>query len=131
MSTKFVDKYKRTYNANAQLIVFTVKHLTMRNLYIILSLLISTAVFSQNGQSQKPVELKGTIVNADGKPLSNIYLYTTEGTEEAMTDAQGSFKITTWKKLPVTITVQDVNYHRQQVRVNSADERPIITLKRK
>ena len=103
----------------------------MRIFYILIALFISTIALGQSNQSQKPVELKGTIVGTDGKPLSNIYLYATEGTEEAMTNNQGTFKLTTWKSFPVTITVQDVRYHRQQVRINSADEKPVITLRRR
>ena len=60
-------------------------------------------------------KLQGLITNKQtGKPLSNVYLYSVKGEEEAITDEKGEFKLITWKKLPVTIHIQNKN---EEVRV--------------
>jgi hypothetical protein len=41
----------------------------------------------------------------NGKALSNIYLCTIKGEEEAITNQKGEFRFATCKKLPITVHV--------------------------
>ena len=77
----------------------------------------------------KPFEykLQGLVTNKQtGSPLSNVYLYTVKGEEEAITDQRGEFRFVTWKKLPVTIHIHN---SEEDVRVVVTNPSELIKIK--
>ncbi len=93
----------------------------MRKLILALGLLfISQLLLSTTNQKTGSAEVSGKVINAQtGKPVENVYLYITEGEEEAISNSRGTFRITTWRKLPVTLTIQHPGYEKQQIRITS------------
>lgn len=79
----------------------------------LLKSVITLLIVLMNISSAVPVKnlnhsVQGVVVDKlSGTPLSNIYLYTVKGEEEAISNNKGEFKITTWQKLPLTIYVHN------------------------
>jgi hypothetical protein len=79
-----------------------------------------------------PVEIKGVVTNAEtGKPIAGIYLFVTEGEEEALTDAKGEFRIKTWKAFPLVLTSQNQEYHNVRLKLTQAGAPVNVKLKKK
>jgi len=79
-----------------------------------------------------PVEIKGIVLNAEtGKPIPGIYLFVTEGEEEALTDARGEFRIRTWKPFPLVLTSQNNGYHSVRLRLAQASGSVEVRLRKK
>lgn len=86
----------------------------------------------QGTRAKKPVEIKGIVVSAEtGKPIPGIYLFVTEGEEEALTDARGEFKIRTWKPLPFVLTSQNINYHPVRLKITQVSGTIAVKLRKK
>lgn len=64
-----------------------------------------------------------------GKPVADAFVYVTLGEEEALTNAKGEFKITTVRKLPLTITTEHWEYKKQQLDVTETGQKLLIRLK--
>jgi hypothetical protein len=97
-----------------------------------ISFLILLFAFSQTTSLHESIELKGTVLSAEtGRPVANAYVYTVEGEEEGLTNKNGHFKFTTWKKLPVSVTVVHKDYLKQVIRVTSAAVDQEIRLKKR
>lgn len=74
--------------------------------------------------------IEGNIVSErTNKPIARAYVYLVEGEEEAMTDANGYFRIETWKKFPVELTVKYLNQPALKVNVSDPSRRQLIRLK--
>lgn len=87
---------------------------------------------SRVARANTPVEVKGVVVSAEtGKPLPGIYLFVTEGEEEALTNAKGEFVIKTWKPLPLVLTSQNIDYHNVKVRVTQTSGVISVKLRKK
>lgn len=92
--------------------------------------LLSFSYQQPQSKVKPPVEIRGVVMNAEtGKPIKGIYLFVTEGEEEALTDAKGEFRIRTWKPMPLLLTSQNQDYHNVRVKVTQADG--VITVKLK
>lgn len=79
-----------------------------------------------------PVQLSGTVVESvSGKPVEKVHVYIIEGTEEILTNQKGEFTLSTWQKLPVSVTVAHSQYITETVRINSASENLKITIRKK
>jgi hypothetical protein len=87
------------------------------------------------GQQKKvatPVEIHGVVTNAEtGKPIQGMYLFVTEGEEEALTNSKGEFRIKTWKALPLLLTSQNQEYHTVKLKVSQAEAVVSVKLKKK
>lgn len=80
----------------------------------------------------EPLQIQGTVVEAaGGKGVEKVHIYVLEGTEEVLSNAKGEFKLSTWQKLPVTITVAHSNYVTETLKVSDASERLQIKLRKK
>jgi hypothetical protein len=87
---------------------------------------------SRSTRVKSPVEIKGVVVSAEtGKPLPGIYLFVTEGEEEALTNAKGEFIIKTWKPLPLVLTSQNIDYHNVKVKVTQTSGMIAVKLRKK
>lgn len=83
--------------------------------------LLAFSPAGQETRAKNPVEIKGIVISAEtGKPIPGIYLFVTEGEEEALTDSKGEFRIKTWKPLPLVLTSQNINYHPVRLKVTQA-----------
>lgn len=97
---------------------------------LFLPLFITTPQHAQKRTT--PVEIKGVVTNAEtGKPIPGVYLFVTEGEEEALTDSKGGFTIKTWKPLPLLLTSQAQDYHNVRLKVVQASGMINVKLKRK
>ncbi len=87
------------------------------------------------GQIKKaamPVEIRGVVTNVEtGKPIAGMYLFVTEGEEEALTNAKGEFRIKTWRALPLLLTSQNQDYHTVKVKVSQPEALVNVKLKKK
>ncbi len=98
----------------------------------IILLTFSTLLLAFQPTPATNVQLRGIVKDAaTNRPLQNIYLYIIEGEEEALTNSKGEFSISTRKQLPVTLTVQDINYEKQKLTLRSANEPVVILLRKK
>jgi hypothetical protein len=84
-------------------------------------LLLSLLLVSYSPAESPRSEIKGTVVNFQtGKPIADVYLYVTEGEEEAVSNNKGEFRIITWrKKLPLLLTVEHPAYQKQEIKIVS------------
>lgn len=90
--------------------------------------LLAFSPAGQGTRAKNPVEIKGIVISAEtGKPIPGIYLFVTEGEEEALTDSKGEFRIKTWKPLPLVLTSQNINYHPVRLKVTQASS--VISVK--
>ncbi len=63
-----------------------------------------------------------------GKLLKDVYLYTIQGEEEALTNGKGVFKLTTYQGFPVTLNVQDRDYQKQQLIIAAEGQKVTVQL---
>jgi len=67
----------------------------------------------------------------DNRPLANAYVYVTKGEEEAVTDQQGRFRVTTWQNLPVTITAEYPGYKKLSLQASRQGDKLLFALQSK
>ncbi|MGC4100359.1 carboxypeptidase-like regulatory domain-containing protein [Ferruginibacter sp.] len=78
------------------------------------------------------VELQGVIQDAaTGLPVSNVYIYSVKGEEEAVTDKKGAFKIISWQSLPVSLTLSHKEYEEKKLQVSDAAKTILVKLKKR
>jgi hypothetical protein len=79
-----------------------------------------------------PLLVQGTVVDVEtGKPVNKAYLYIIQGSEEILSGNDGSFKISSWQKLPLTVTVEHADYEREVIKVTDASAPLKIRLRKK
>ena len=80
----------------------------------------------------KPVYIQGKIVQkSTGRAIENAYVYIVSGEEEALTEKDGSFKVTTWQDLPVTLIIEHPHYKVQKIKVSDSTQTRLILLEPK
>ncbi|HEX2628280.1 MAG TPA: carboxypeptidase-like regulatory domain-containing protein, partial [Chitinophagaceae bacterium] len=74
--------------------------------------------------------IEGQVVaESNSKPVSRAYVYIIEGEEEALTDDKGHFRIKTWQKFPVQLTIKYRDRPVMKWKVSSASGTQVIRLK--
>jgi len=74
--------------------------------------------------------LTGTILSEQtGKPVANAHVYVILGEEEAVTNSRGEYRIESWQKLPVRLTVIQPDYEKIIVPVSSSTQKQVIRLR--
>jgi len=77
----------------------------------------------------KPYTIEGAVKNsATGKSIENVYIYITSGEEEALSNSKGTFTISTWQELPVTLVIEHPVYKQQKIRITDASQYQLIKL---
>lgn len=77
----------------------------------------------------KPYTIEGAIKNsANGKSIENVYIYITSGEEEALSTNKGTFTISTWQELPVTLVIEHPVYKQKKIRITDASQYQLIKL---
>lgn len=86
---------------------------------------------SKTDQSSSTI-LEGVVVSKEtNRPIPKAYLFVVKGEEETITGSNGKFVITTWQKLPVTITVEHPEFKKVKVEVKGQGNAHIIKLEQK
>jgi len=104
--------------------------------YKIIAIIIISTVILSGFISDEPegitYYLAGTIVSEKtGKPVKNVLVAVTPGEEEALTNAQGEFKIETIKKTPFILTAEHLNYEKLRMGINDVNKKLVIRLRPK
>lgn len=77
----------------------------------------------------RPHTIEGAVKNSiDGKSIENVYIYITSGEEEALSDNKGTFTISTWQELPVTLVIEHPTYKQKKIRITDASQYQVIKL---
>jgi hypothetical protein len=94
---------------------------------------IATIILSSTSVSSKqPVVIRGSILRASSaQHIENVYLYVVQGEEEALSGKDGSFTLSTWKSLPVTLYAEHPGYKRTKVVVHDASKKYLLKLEPK
>jgi hypothetical protein len=69
--------------------------------------------------------------SATDKTIENVYIYITSGEEEALSNNKGTFTISTWQDLPVTLVIEHPTYKQKKVRITDASQHQVIKLEPK
>ncbi|MES1219545.1 MAG: carboxypeptidase-like regulatory domain-containing protein [Bacteroidota bacterium] len=78
------------------------------------------------------IVVQGNVLTEDSlKPVAGAFVYTVSGEEEAVTDKNGNFKLTTWESLPVSVTVEHQNFETLNVKATTFPVNQSIRLRRK
>lgn len=79
-----------------------------------------------------PLQLQGVVIEAEtGKPVDKAHLYVLQGTEEILSNSKGEFKLATWQKLPVTLTIAHSSYITETIKITDANEALKIRIRKK
>jgi hypothetical protein len=79
-----------------------------------------------------PNIIEGTVVSEKtGKPVSNAHVYIVHGEEETLTNSKGEFRIESWKKLPVILTVDHKEYEKIRISISTAPGKHVVRVKPK
>jgi hypothetical protein len=84
----------------------------MHILFLTIQLFFAKPAFEAN-------EVSGIIICEETKlPVEKAYLYVVKGEEEATTDANGTFRFTTWQDKPVKVFVSHKNFKSRVITLN-------------
>lgn len=105
----------------------------MRNFTRIFFLFIMLIAIAGHAQLKEnsPVIIEGKVIDdATGKPLGKIHVYITEGEEETLTNDKGEFRIESWQKFPIKLTVNSyTGSGKKIVSIQDASQKKTIRLK--
>lgn len=81
-------------------------------------------------QEEGKLVVEGVVYHDKNKnPVDKAYVFITEGEEEYLTDSNGYFKIETWQKLPLQLTVKHDGKPASRYKVTDAGARQVILLR--
>ena len=92
----------------------------MENLKLItIIFILPVMIFSYNDFIKTtPIQLHGTVEDIEtGKPIASALLFVVKGNEENITNNKGEFKLATWQKLPLTLTIEHADYNTENIKV--------------
>ncbi|MFZ4058713.1 MAG: TonB-dependent receptor [Ferruginibacter sp.] len=93
-------------------------------LALFLANVLTIAAFAQN------ITINGSVENSASKEKVAAVSITVKGGDQGtFTDDRGNFKLTTSKKLPLTLLVSSIGYELQEVSVSSASTAVVVALK--
>lgn len=96
---------------------------------ILLSLFL-LANYPHSLQTKDAQTIEGQVVaESNSKPVARVHVYIIEGEEEALTDEKGYFRIKTWQKFPVQLTIKYRDRPVMKWKVSSASSTQVIRLK--
>lgn len=105
----------------------------MRSILRNASWVLLPAVILVHGERslQKPAIISGTVLQKNLKPVEKCYLYIISGEEEAISDKDGKFTISTWQPFPVTIKAEHIQYKKQNIKMDKPARDIIVKLEPK
>lgn len=102
----------------------------IKKAFLAYTLLITLAAYSQV-KKYPPVVIEGKVIaEVTGKPVDQAHVYILDGEEEALTNSKGEFRIESWQKTPLKLTVDNYyNYQRVSIVVTDPSKKQVIRLK--
>jgi hypothetical protein len=98
---------------------------------IVAILLILSPGYSQVQKEAIIIEGK-VIAESTGKPVSNAHVFIVDGEEETLTNNNGEFRIRSWQKAPVKLTVEKPDqYQRTTIVIPDPSRKQVVRLKNK
>ena len=74
-------------------------------------------------------EVSGIVLDKNNhQPVPNVYIYTIKGEEETLSRENGSFKLLSWEKLPVTVSFEKKGYKPARITINKDQKNKQIVL---
>lgn len=105
----------------------------MKRILVLFSVwLVSLAGPAQSGNLHSgPVVITGKVIaDATGQPVTNAHVYIVEGEEETLTDHNGEFRIESWQKAPLSLTVATYQrYSKTRIIISNPAQKQLIRLK--
>lgn len=101
---------------------------------VLLLLLSGIFAFTYQAQTNSPVIIRGKVINeTTGRPVAKVHVYILEGEEEALTNSNGEFRIESWQKTPLKLTVCDYASRNEKTSIQITDpsKEQIVRLKLK
>jgi hypothetical protein len=98
-------------------------------LRMLLSISLLAAIHIPLPPHQARVVEGQVISESTNKPVADVYVYIVEGEEEALTDKNGRFRIQTWQKFPLLLTIKYRDKPAMKVNITDAATRQVIRLK--
>ncbi len=96
----------------------------MRNILLFLMLAITCQAFSQN------ISLKGTVIDEETKePVAGANIVLKGKLAGTITDAKGTFILSTTEKVPLILVISNIGFQRQELEVNSESQAISVELK--
>src|SRR6185369_819800 len=91
---------------------------------------IAIIILSSTSKSpDQPLTIRGSIIqSASNERIENAYLYVVQGEEEALSLRDGSFSLSTWKTLPVTLVAEHPKFKQTRVVITDASQKQVIKL---
>ncbi len=65
------------------------------------------------------------------KAIGNVHVYTVAGEEETFCGREGSFRLKTWKGLPVTVIIEHPDYCSKKIIVEDTVSKWVVQLQHK
>jgi len=94
----------------------------MAKLFVLTGFFAAIGFLSAKAQDQPNTTIKGNVLDLKTKnPIAGATIHIDGSTNTAVTDNKGSFQLTTYKKLPVTLFISFVGYQTQLVTVDSTN----------
>lgn len=101
-------------------------------LFYFLAVVLATIPVSTPINPVQPVTIEGIVLNAEtGKPLSDAHVFIIKGEEEAVTNSSGTFRIVSWQRFPITLTVQHPSREEKKIKLTAPPKQLQILLKSK
>lgn len=86
--------------------------------------------FAVADDQNKPLVIEGYVYfEGTSNPAGNVYLYIIEGEEEYLTDRNGYFRIESWQKSPLHITVKQPAKPAFRFKVGNPSSKQVIWIK--
>lgn len=85
----------------------------------------------KNIQQLLPLIIEGKVIGEQNIPISGAQVYFVPRIEETHTAVNGTFKISTWMSLPVTLVVCHKNFECYKQTIADTSETLVIKLKEK
>lgn len=81
--------------------------------------------------SREPVIIEGKVIaESTGKSIANAHVYVVDGEEETLTGNNGEFRIRSWQKVPVKLTVEKPGqYQPTSIVIPDPSKKQVIRLK--
>jgi CarboxypepD_reg-like domain len=90
-------------------------------------------LFSYQSSSPAVTEVvEGIVISAtNNKPVSNAHVYIVHGEEEALTNSKGEFRIETFQKFPLLLTVDHRDYEKIKLTISASLRKVTVSIKPK
>jgi CarboxypepD_reg-like domain len=76
--------------------------------------------------------VEGIVISAkNNQPVANAYIYIVHGEEEALTNSKGEFRIETFQKFPLLLTVDHGDFEKTKLTISAPSRKVEVSIKPK